>query len=153
MASYGSVTSCLLIFSARDDLVKVSWNSDAGKCQNQPTPPYFDQLSERYQPLWEEIIQNEVSLGGSSTIKVTLTTAYHHPEKIPLELPCLLGREQTPFCFPDLPHFSDLPLEITTSQKFFLSKSVSTLTEVHFAGMPKGATTELGGQLKLQSKR
>ena len=32
----------LLIFSAKDDLVKVSWKSDAGKCQNQLTPPYFD---------------------------------------------------------------------------------------------------------------
>ena len=41
----------LLIFSARDDLVKVSWKSDARKCQNQLTPPYFDQLSERHQPL------------------------------------------------------------------------------------------------------
>ena len=52
MASYGSERSFLLIFSARDDLVKVSWKSDAGKCQNQLTPPYFDQLSERHQPLW-----------------------------------------------------------------------------------------------------
>ena len=41
----------LLIFSARDDLVKVSCKSDAGKCLNQPTPPYFDQLSERSEPL------------------------------------------------------------------------------------------------------
>ena len=41
----------LLIFSARDDLVKVSWKSDAGKYQNQLTPPYFDQLSERHQLL------------------------------------------------------------------------------------------------------
>ena len=41
----------LLIFSARDDLVKVSGKSDAWKCQNQLTPPYFDQLSERSQPL------------------------------------------------------------------------------------------------------
>ena len=52
MARYGSETSFLLIFSARDDLVKVSWKSDARKCQNQLTPHYFDQLSERYQPLW-----------------------------------------------------------------------------------------------------
>ena len=37
MASYGSETSFLLIFSARDDLVKVSWKSDARKCQNQVT--------------------------------------------------------------------------------------------------------------------
>ena len=42
MARYGSETSFLLIFSARDDLVKVSWKSDARKCQNQLTPPYFD---------------------------------------------------------------------------------------------------------------
>ena len=53
MASYGPKRSFLLIFSARDDLVKVSWKSDAGKCPNQVTPPYFDQLSERYQLLLE----------------------------------------------------------------------------------------------------
>ena len=51
MANYGSERSFLLIFSARDDLVKVSWKSDAGKCQNQLTPPYFDQLSERHKLL------------------------------------------------------------------------------------------------------
>ena len=51
MARYGSKRGFLLILSARDDLVKVSWKSDAGKCQNQLTPPYFDQLSERHQPL------------------------------------------------------------------------------------------------------
>ena len=38
MASYGSEISCLLVFSARDDLVKVSWKSDAQKCQNEVTP-------------------------------------------------------------------------------------------------------------------
>ena len=53
MARYGSKRSFLLIFSARDDLVKVSWKSDVGKCQNQLTPPYFDQLSERHQLLWD----------------------------------------------------------------------------------------------------
>ena len=37
MARYGSETSFLLIFSARDDLVKVSCKSDARKCQNQVT--------------------------------------------------------------------------------------------------------------------
>ena len=37
MASYGSEISFLLVFSARDDLVKVSWKSDAQKCQNQVT--------------------------------------------------------------------------------------------------------------------
>ena len=37
MASYGSGTSFLLIFSARDDLVKVSWKSDARKYQNKPS--------------------------------------------------------------------------------------------------------------------
>ena len=42
MASYGPKRSFLFIFSARDDLVKVSWKSDAGKCPNQVTPPYFD---------------------------------------------------------------------------------------------------------------
>ena len=42
MARYGSETSFLLIFSARDDLVKVSWKSDVGKWQNQLAPPYFD---------------------------------------------------------------------------------------------------------------
>ena len=55
MARYGSIKSFLIIFSARDDLVKVSWKSDAGKCRNQQTPPYFDELSERYQPLWDLI--------------------------------------------------------------------------------------------------
>ena len=55
MARYGSKRSFLLIFSARDDLVKVSWKSDVGKCQNQLTPPYFDQLSERHQLLCEKI--------------------------------------------------------------------------------------------------
>ena len=52
MASYGSETSFLLISSARDDLVKVSWKSDGWKCQNQVTSPFFDKLSERCQPLW-----------------------------------------------------------------------------------------------------
>ena len=51
MANYGSERSFLLIFGARDDLGKVSWESDAQKCQNQLTPPYFDQLSEWSQPL------------------------------------------------------------------------------------------------------
>ena len=51
MANYGSERSFLLIFCARDDLGKVSWESDARKCQNQFTPPFFDQLSERSQPL------------------------------------------------------------------------------------------------------
>ena len=51
MANYGSETSFLLIFIAKDDLAKVSWKLDARKCQNQVTPPYFDQLSERGQPL------------------------------------------------------------------------------------------------------
>ena len=51
---YGSERSFLLMFSARDDLVKVSWKSDAWKCQNQLTPPYFDLLSERYQPLYHD---------------------------------------------------------------------------------------------------
>ena len=51
IASYGSERSFLLIFSARDDLVKVSCKSDAWKCQNQLTPPYFDKLSERCQKI------------------------------------------------------------------------------------------------------
>ena len=45
-----------LIFSARDDSVKVSWKLDARKRQNQPTPPFFDQLSERSQPLCGTLI-------------------------------------------------------------------------------------------------
>ena len=52
-----------LIFSARGDLVKVSWKSDAQKCQNQLTLPYFDQLSERHQLLWpfcQNVIVQEV---------------------------------------------------------------------------------------------
>ena len=52
LAMNGSKRSFVLIFSARDDLVKVSWKSDAGKCRNQQTPPYLDGLSERYQSLW-----------------------------------------------------------------------------------------------------
>ena len=52
MASYGTERSFLFISSARDDLVKVSGKSGAWKCQNQLTPPYFDQLSERHQLLW-----------------------------------------------------------------------------------------------------
>ena len=54
MASYGSKRSFLFIFSARDNLVKVSWNSDAWKCQNQVT---LLTLARRVrgadQPLWE----------------------------------------------------------------------------------------------------
>ena len=38
MTSYGPEISFLLVFSARDDLVKVSWKSDAQKCQNEVTP-------------------------------------------------------------------------------------------------------------------
>ena len=51
MASYGPERCFLFIFSARDDLVKVSWTSDARKCQNQRTPPNFDYLSESSQPI------------------------------------------------------------------------------------------------------
>ena len=51
LASYGPERSFLVIFSARDDLVKVSCKSDARKCQNQVTSPNFDQLSESSQPL------------------------------------------------------------------------------------------------------
>ena len=54
MASYGSEISFLLVFSAREDLVKVSWKSDARKCQNQVTPFYFDYLSESSMPLWKK---------------------------------------------------------------------------------------------------
>ena len=50
MASYGSERSFLLIFSVRDDLVKVSSKSDIGKCQNRVIPPLIDQLSERRLP-------------------------------------------------------------------------------------------------------
>ena len=50
MASYGWETSCLLIFSARDDLVKVSWKSDPRKWETK-SPPFFDWLSESTQPL------------------------------------------------------------------------------------------------------
>ena len=39
MASYGPKRCFLLTFSARDDLVKVPWKSDARNCQNQLTPP------------------------------------------------------------------------------------------------------------------
>ena len=44
---YGFTTSFLLIFSVKNNLVKVSCKSDAQKCQN----PYFDQVSESTQPL------------------------------------------------------------------------------------------------------
>ena len=40
------------VFSSYLVLVKVSWKSDAWKCQNQVTSPYFYQLSERHQPLF-----------------------------------------------------------------------------------------------------
>ena len=50
MVGYGLERSFLLIFSARDDLVKVSSKSDIGKCQSRVTFPYFDQLSERRLP-------------------------------------------------------------------------------------------------------
>ena len=56
MANYGSKRSFLFIFSARDDLVKVSRELDVWKCLNQLTPPYFDQLSERSQPLCYHVI-------------------------------------------------------------------------------------------------
>ena len=49
MASYGSERSFVLIFSAKDDLGKVSWKMDARKCKNQVTPPFFDHLSESRQ--------------------------------------------------------------------------------------------------------
>ena len=49
MASYGSEISFVLVFSARDDLGKVSWKMDARKCINQVTPPFFDHLSESRQ--------------------------------------------------------------------------------------------------------
>ena len=35
MSCYGSKRSCLLIFCAGDDSVKVPWKLDVGKCQNQ----------------------------------------------------------------------------------------------------------------------
>ena len=41
-----------MVYSARDDMVKVSSKSEIGKCQNQVTSPYFDQLSETRQPLF-----------------------------------------------------------------------------------------------------
>ena len=47
--------SFLLIFSAGDGLVKVSWKSDARNCQTQLTLPYFDKQSDRSQPLWKEM--------------------------------------------------------------------------------------------------
>ena len=46
---YGSATSFLLISNVKNDPVKVSCKSDAQKCQN----PYFDQVSESTQPLWQ----------------------------------------------------------------------------------------------------
>ena len=61
MASYGSERSFLRIFYARDDLI--TDENRMLKCQNQVTPPYFDQLSESSQPLlpslisyWEQMI-------------------------------------------------------------------------------------------------
>ena len=41
---YRPERSYLLVFSARDDLVKVSWKSDARKCQNQLTPSFVWEL-------------------------------------------------------------------------------------------------------------
>ena len=53
-----SERSLLLIFNARDYLVKVSSKSNAWKCQNQVTSPYFDQLSERASPFDNEHFLN-----------------------------------------------------------------------------------------------
>ena len=61
---------CLLIFSARDNLVKVSWKSDARKCQNQVTPPYFDQLRERCEPLWHFILKPLVKSQSCSQLHI-----------------------------------------------------------------------------------
>ena len=70
MASYGPERSLLLIFSARDDLVKVSWKSDARKCQNQVTPPYFDQLRERCESLWHFILKPLVKSQSCSQLHI-----------------------------------------------------------------------------------
>ena len=60
---------CLLIFSARDNLVKVSWKSDARKCQNQVTP-YFDQLRERCESLWHFILKPLVKSQSCSQLHI-----------------------------------------------------------------------------------
>ena len=65
MSCYGSARSCLLIFSARDDSVKVPWKSDVGKCRNQVTSSYFDQLSESTQPLWRQEVSGWQGWHGS----------------------------------------------------------------------------------------
>ena len=100
MARYGSKRSFLLIFSARDDLVKVSWKSDVGKCQNQLTPPYFDQLSERHQLLstaallWFDLFGTCVAIIKIirlSLKKRDLETYSHCP------VLTILGRPLTPF--------------------------------------------------------
>ena len=80
MARYGSETSFLLIFSARDDLVKVSWKSDVGKCQNQLTPPYFDQLNERHQLLYSEIFQIFHDLAINCKRITWLGATFSHPD-------------------------------------------------------------------------
>ena len=103
MARYGSIRSFLLIFSARDDLVKVSWKSDAEKCRNQQTPPYFDQLSERYQPplSWKE---TEMKLEFMSCIfRATkrLENAVPQGSSFPPLLPTAAGTN-VPQCDPDV---------------------------------------------------
>ena len=64
-----------LIFSARGDLVKVSWKSDARKCQNLVTPPNFDRLNERYKPLCgilnRDLGRKSIIMDGSLTDKYT----------------------------------------------------------------------------------
>ena len=51
IASHDSKRSFIPMFSARDDLVNFRWKTDLGKCQNQFTSSYFDQLSEKSQLL------------------------------------------------------------------------------------------------------
>ena len=69
MASYGSERSFVPISSARDNLVKVSWKSDARKCQNQVTP-YFDQLRERCESLWHFILKPLVKSQSCSQLHI-----------------------------------------------------------------------------------
>ena len=81
MASYGSETSFLLTLSARYDLVKVSCKSDARKRQNQVTSPYFDQLSERCQPLDNILIILLININLSRPMSLTSIPYFSFPHR------------------------------------------------------------------------
>ena len=78
---YGSATSFLLIFNVKNDLVKVSCKSDARKRQNQVTSPYFDQLSERCQPLDNILIILLININLSRPMSLTSIPYFSFPHR------------------------------------------------------------------------